>query len=324
MKKVIICSLMVLLLVTGCGKVPKLQDGKDSVVNLKNGGISVDDLYHKMKKSYALNVLLSMVDEKILNDKYKSDDEEKTYIDNMYTQVEMYYQYFYKSQYSSFESYILSQYGATTTEELREVFALDYKRTKAIDDYAKSLVSDKEIKDYYDKEVVGDIKASHILITVETKENATDDEKKAADEEAQKKVKEVIEKLKKGEDFAALAKEYSKDEHAGEGGDLGFFNEGDMVDEFFAAAKKLKVGEYTTEGVKTQYGYHIIKKTEEKEKEPLEKWKDKIVEKLGKEKKDADENINYKALIQLREDNKIEINDKELKEQYENYVFQYK
>ncbi len=67
MKKVIICSLMVLLLVTGCGKIPKLQDGKDAVVNLKDGGISVDDLYHEMKKSYALNVLINMVDEKILN-----------------------------------------------------------------------------------------------------------------------------------------------------------------------------------------------------------------------------------------------------------------
>ena len=49
MKKVIISILIVLLLVTGCGKVPKLQDGKEAVVNLKNGGISVDDLYHKMK-----------------------------------------------------------------------------------------------------------------------------------------------------------------------------------------------------------------------------------------------------------------------------------
>ena len=324
MKKVLICSFMVLLLVTGCGKVPKLQDGKDAVVNLKDGGISVDDLYHKMKKSYALNVLINMIDEKILNAKYKSDDEETKYIDNMYSQVEMYYNYFYKSQYSSFENYILSQYGATTTEELREVFALDYKRTKAVEDYAKSLVTDKEIQEYYDKEVVGDIKASHILITVETKDNATDDEKAAADEKAQKTVKEVIEKLKNGEDFAELVKQYSKDENAGEDGDLGFFNDGDMVDEFFEAAKKLKVGEYTTEGVKTQYGYHIIKKTEEKEKESLDKWKDKIVEKLGKEKQDADKNINYKALIQLREDNNIEINDIELKEQYENYVFQYK
>ena len=324
MKKVIICSLMVLLLVTGCGSVPKMQDGKDAVVNLKNGGISVDDLYHRMKKSYALNVLINMIDEKILNEKYKSNDEEKKYIDNMYAEAQMYYDYFYKTQFSTFEAYAQSQYGATTIEELRAVYALDYKRTKAIEDYAKSLVTDKEIQDYYDKEVVGDIKASHILITVETKDNATDDEKKAADEEAQKTVKEIIEKLKNGEDFAALAKEYSKDEKTKETGDVGFFNEGDMVDEFFQAAKKLKVGEYTTEGVKTQYGYHIIKKTEEKEKESLDKWKDKIVEKLGKEKQDADKDINYKALIKLREENNIEINDKELKEQYENYVFQYK
>ena len=323
MKKVIICSLLVLLLLTGCGKVPKLQNGQDSVANIKDGGISVDDLYEEMKNKYALNILINMVDEKILNSKYKSDDKETEYIDNMISQADMFYEYVYKSQYSTKEQFYSANYGVSTTEELRNVFALDYKRGLAVTDYAKSLVSDNEIKNYYDTQVVGDIKASHILITVDAKDGSTDDEKTKADEAAQATVKEILEKLKSGTDFAELAKEYSKDGSSSNGGYVGYFNEGDMQDEFFEAAKRLKVGEYTTEAVKTIYGYHIIKKTDQKEKDTLEKWKEKIVDKLSEEKKEADKDINYKALIKLRKDNNFVINDKELAKQYDSFKFQY-
>ncbi len=323
MKKIIICSLLVLLLLTGCGKVPKLQNGQDAVANLKDGGISVDDLYEKMKNTYALNVLINMVDEKILDAKYKADEKETEYINNMISQADMLYEYIYKDQAGSKEQFYLTNYGVSTVEELRNVFALDYKRGLAITDYAKSLVSDNEIKDYYDTKVVGDIKASHILITVDAKDDATTDEKNKADEAARAKVKEVIDKLNAGADFAELAKEYSKDGSASNGGDVGYFNEGDMVDEFFEAAKRLEVGKYTTEGVKTKYGYHIIKKTDQKEREPLEKWKDKILDKLSEEKKNNDENISNKALIKLRKDYNLVINDKELSKQYDSFKFQY-
>jgi parvulin-like peptidyl-prolyl isomerase len=69
----------------------------------------------------------------------------------------------------------------------------------------------------------------------------------------------VLEKLKSGEDFAALAQEYSKDGSAAAGGDLGWFGTGAMVPEFETAAYALeKTGDYTTTPVKSQFGYHII------------------------------------------------------------------
>ena len=70
----------------------------------------------------------------------------------------------------------------------------------------------------------------------------------------------VIEKLKNGEDFAALAKQYSQDTgSAANGGDLGWFSKGAMVAEFETAAFALeKSGDYTLTPVKSQYGYHII------------------------------------------------------------------
>jgi parvulin-like peptidyl-prolyl isomerase len=68
----------------------------------------------------------------------------------------------------------------------------------------------------------------------------------------------IEEMLKRGEDFATLAKEFSKDTGSAQnGGDLGWFDKGQMVPEFEAAAFKLKVGEIS-EPIKTTYGYHII------------------------------------------------------------------
>jgi len=70
----------------------------------------------------------------------------------------------------------------------------------------------------------------------------------------------VLEKLKNGEDFAALAQEYSQDTgSAVNGGDLGWFSTGAMVPEFETAAFALeKSGDYTTTPVQSQFGYHII------------------------------------------------------------------
>jgi peptidyl-prolyl cis-trans isomerase C len=72
----------------------------------------------------------------------------------------------------------------------------------------------------------------------------------------------ILEKLKKGESFSNLAKEHSIDKGSGKkGGDLGFFGKGMMVKPFEEAAFKLKKGEVTSEPVKTEFGYHIIKRS---------------------------------------------------------------
>lgn len=91
----------------------------------------------------------------------------------------------------------------------------------------------------------------------------------------EKLANELLERIKAGEDFAELAKQYSEDPGSKEnGGDLGYFSKGVMVPEFEDAAFSLKVGE-VSEPVKTKFGYHIIKtegiKTiEELKKEGLE------------------------------------------------------
>lgn len=89
------------------------------------------------------------------------------------------------------------------------------------------------------------VKASHILVKTES--------------EARK----ILEDLKKGADFAKLAKEKSQCPSKKRGGNLGWFGRGKMVPEFEKAAFSLKKGELS-DIVKTQFGYHIIKVTNTK------------------------------------------------------------
>lgn len=320
MKKKLICILAVLLLVTSCGKVPKLKNGDEAVVTMKDGDISVEKLYSEMKEKYALDMLITKIDTAILNNVYKTDDEEKNYIDKQLETIKYYYETYYKSQYKSFQEY-LTQNGVESEDELKENIRLTYKRNKAVKDYVKSIITDKEIEKYYDEEIFGDISASHILIKPEYDKNASDEEKKEAEKKALKEAKEVIAKLKKGEDFAELAKEYSDDSsNSKSGGKLADFNHGQMVEAFEDAAKDLKVGSYTTTPVKTEFGYHIILKTAQKDKPALKEVKDDIISDLTDEKLKDDSTLEVTALVELRKKHKVEIQDKDIKKLYEAYV----
>ena len=319
-KKLFVCVLMGSLLLTACGKVPKLENGKEAVVDTKEGKISVDDLYNEMKESYALNILLDMIDNKILSEIYPSGDEEKEYINGQIEQAKSYYESTYSKQFSSFEQFLTQGYGVKDQKEFEEKLALNYKRNKATEKYAESLVTDKDINKYYKEKTIGDIKASHILIKPEYKDDATDEEKTKAEEKAKKTAEEVIVKLKKGEKFADLAKKYSSDGSSSKGGELDWFNRGDMVSEFEEAAIKLEKGKYTTTPVKTEYGYHIILKTDQKKKPALKDVKEDIIKTLGKEKQSNDENIQAKALIALRKEHKVTIEDTSLNKQYKTYI----
>lgn len=83
-------------------------------------------------------------------------------------------------------------------------------------------------------------------------------------EAARNQAQDILNQVKAGGDFAELAKKYSQDTSASEGGDLGYFDKGQMVAEFENAAFALPVGG-VSDIVKTPYGYHVIKVTDKKD-----------------------------------------------------------
>ena len=100
--------------------------------------------------------------------------------------------------------------------------------------------------------------ASHILVKVKATPEATEGH---ADDEARKLAQSALDQAKAGADFAALAKKMSEDQgSAPQGGDLGCFERGRMVPEFENAAFALTPGQ-TSDLVKTQYGYHVLRAT---------------------------------------------------------------
>lgn len=316
--KLVGASMALLLVATGCGKVPKLENGQDAVITLKGENISVDELYNEMKDKFALSVLLDLMDEEILNKEYKDTDESKKEIQE---QIDLMVTQYGNGDEAALLQQTYSAWGIDNMDDLRDYLTLQYKRNKAIEDYAKSIVTENEINKFYEEKIFGDISAKHILISPEVKEGATDAEKTAAEEEALKQANEIITKLKNGESFDDLAKEYSDDEaNASKGGLLSDFVHGDMVEEFEEAAKKLENGKYTTTPVKTTYGYHIIYKVSEKDKPELKTVKDDIIEELSQDKLNNDATIQITALEELRKEYKVEIQDDKLKNQYETYL----
>lgn len=126
---------------------------------------------------------------------------------------------------------------------------------------SESNIDESELRTYYeahlDEYKKEEIKASHIFISTlnSMKEPLSEEEVAKKESEA----KELLKRLKSGEDFAKLAKEYSEDDvSAVNGGDLGYFTKGVMLPEFEEAAFKLNKGEMS-DIVKSPSGYHIIK-----------------------------------------------------------------
>ncbi len=163
----------------------------------------------------------------------------------------------------------------------------------------KGAIKDDDARKYYDDQVKSlkpeeEVQARHILV------------------DAEDKAKELTEKVKAGADFVALAKENSKDPGSKEdGGMLGFFGRNQMVPEFEKAAFGLKKGEVSAP-VKSQFGWHIIKLEDRREKKPppFEQVKDRLVGSL----------VHKKALeiaTDLRNKAQVEYLDAEIKKQIE-------
>ena len=160
-------------------------------------------------------------------------------------------------------------------------------------------ITDDELKSRYDLEVANipstpEFKARHILV------------------EEEETAKEIISQLDGGADFAELAKEKSTGPSGSNGGDLGYFGKGQMVPEFEAAVIALEKGAFTKEPVKTQFGWHVILKEDERESQPpaFEDVKDQVRQLVARDK-------YFQLTQEARKKYEFEILDDDLKKQVE-------
>ena len=316
MKKKIIFAITVVLLLCGCEKtIPKLENGKEAVVTFeKIDSISTEELYEEMKKSYATEIIADMVDKRMLEDKYsKSLDEATKYAEDSLKTAKTYYK-----DESELLNLLNQYYGISSFDEYKDYLKLNFLRNKVTEDYAESTITESEIEKYYKNEVVGARDISHILIVPEVKDNMTDEEKKTEEDKAFELAKEIIAKLKKGEKFEDLAKEYSDDESTKDkGGILEKLNKGTYgSNEFDKEAFSLEVKTYSNVPVKTEQGYEVIYVTKEYDKESLDKVKDTVIKALKDEKLANDATIQLDALKALREEYGVNIIDDEIRVNY--------
>ena len=104
--------------------------------------------------------------------------------------------------YGTTKEQFLANNGFGSEAAFLEYLKLQYRRNEYSNDYVKSLVTDKEVEEYYNDEVYGDINTKHMLVKVDN--SATDEDKTKAENLA----KEIISKLDEGKTFDELKEEY--------------------------------------------------------------------------------------------------------------------
>lgn len=280
MKNVIkIAAVLSLLFLLGACSTQTSGEEPELLVKTQYGTISKDDLFKEVASTERGKELIQkLVYMQILKGKYEvSDKEVNQRLDEIKDQVGD------KEAYTMF----LQKQGFKNEEELKDHIEQSLYFFKATTEGIK--VTEKQIKDYYEQHTdqYTEVRTSHILVNDEST------------------AKEISNELKKGTDFAELAKNQSTDQvSAAEGGDLGYLSGAsqEMDPTFLAAAMKLKKGE-VSEPVKTIFGYHLIKVTDIKET-PLSQVKDQIKQTLmSKEAKPVQEILNsLNKEIEIEED----------------------
>lgn len=326
-KKVLILGVCSLLL-CGCGKIPTLSNGDEAVVTFKDGDmISANDFYEEIKNNYGLDTLLNMIDKYIFEKEFPDEMENgQAYAEAMVDQLRA-------NAGSEEELLSLLQYNGFQTVEAYQNYAyISYMQNAAITAYVEDNITDEELQDYYENDVYPDMTISHILVTPDVTDDMTDEEQEAAEKEAEETIQTIIDELNQardnGEDiesaFARLAEEYSEDDDTkDEGGNLGEINIGSLsssYDELVKAANDLEDGEYSTEVITTELGYHVILKTKTGEKASYDDSVDSMREAIAQDKLNEDQSLMVDAIRYYRDLYELDIIDSEMDSQYSIYM----
>jgi peptidyl-prolyl cis-trans isomerase C len=271
---------LLVFLVTGIGKGVEAEDEKvsEGIAAVVNGAVIKQQEVERRMDALERNLFLEgkvippekvqeakrrilerLIDEELL---YQESERKEITVEQSAIEEEMGK---LKNQFASDEEFEKGMTDMNLSEDdLRSYFNRSLRIQKLLNDeiVSKVKISEDEVRLFYDThpdlfQQKEEIRASHILI--KTNPNMDASEKK----EARRKLEGIRKRLEQGEDFAALAKEFSECPSAARGGDLGYFGEGKMVKAFEEAAFALKVGELSGI-VETDFGFHLIKLTDKK------------------------------------------------------------
>lgn len=238
----ILSGLLVVALIIVLIKPPFGGSANETVATVNGANITKDELYDTLVSGSGVAALDNLILMKLVEQEAKAASiaiTEEDVTDEINA---------IKLNFQSEEEFnaVLAQNGITE-EALRENFRLNAMLRKVLE--SKTNVTDEAVKTYFDENqsLLGgssdQVRASHILVKTQEEADA------------------ILADLKAGADFAETAKAKSTDGSAANGGDLDFFAKGAMIPEFEEAAFALEIGEIS-EIVPSQYGFHIIKKTD--------------------------------------------------------------
>ena len=327
-KKVLILGVCSLLL-CGCGKIPTLSNGDEAVVTFKDGDmISANDFYEEIKNSYGLDTLINMIDKYVFEKEFPDEIENA----EAYGEASVDQLISYTGSEEDALTYVQQYYGYQTLDAYKNFAYIGYLQSIAIEQYVKDNITDEELEKYYENEVYPDMTISHILITPDVTDDMSEDEQTEAEDAAKAQIEDIIAELNEakenGEDieevFANLVEEYSEDDDTkDDGGNLGEINIGDLdsnYDELIKAASELEDGEYSTEVITTELGYHVILKTKTGEKASYDDSVDSMKDAIAQDKLSTDQSLMVDAVRYYRDLYELDIIDSEMDSQYGVYM----
>ena len=273
-----------------------LKDGTNPIITLNDINITSDEYYEILKENSSFDILIDLIDNKLLESKYTfTDDELKKIKSGMNDTIA-----FYQNYYQVTEEEFLTSNGFKNKESFEKYLILEEKRGKYLEDYLKDKITDNELNNYYLSKMNNDFEIMYIK----------------GDNDILEK---ILIDLNNGKKYDDIKKEYKNVEYK----NLGYisFDDEEINDDIYQDANSLPDNTYTTSLRSINNEYYIIFRGNTREKDDIKNLKDRIRNKMVKEKIQADENniLKKESLLSLRKKNNLTFYDTNLENLYHIY-----